>query len=532
MNKSNAYFQLIINDHGTSLKIIPVNNGDEYLSIEEVIKYIEKNGIHNYNLKELNNAIRQVQEISEVPLISEKIDPVNEMMEFKISDNKLYVIARFYAPSNLGHRISKEEIIMQLNFSKIKFGIDEQAINNHLLSSTFCEDIVIARGLAPVNGNDAFITYHFLTDLKVKPKLNEDGTVDFHQLNNISHIKAGDILATLTPEDPGKSGKDVYENEIKPKKVARNILRYGKNITIAEDNLSITSDVDGHVMLVGDKVFVYNTYDVPADVDNSTGDIEYEGNIFIKGNVRSGFKVKASGNVEIDGVVEAAQVVAGGNIILKRGIQGMGKGLLVCGGNLVAKFIESSTAYVDGYVHTETILHSKVSADGDVIIQGKKASLIGGHIRSATLIESKIIGSAMGTATIVEVGMDPKLKDKINKSTKTLDEKSVELSKFRQICEMLAKKNEMGQLDSEKKQLLIKMINNIKLLKSEIVDLNEEIIKLNSNLAVFEHARIQIHGDIYPGVKVIISDDFVLIHNTAYNCQFKKQNGEIVSVPL
>ena len=38
--------------------------------------------------------------------------------------------------------------------------------------------------------------------------MNEDGTVDFHTLENVNHIKSGDVVAILHPEDRGDNGTD------------------------------------------------------------------------------------------------------------------------------------------------------------------------------------------------------------------------------------------------------------------------------------------------------------------------------------
>jgi uncharacterized protein (DUF342 family) len=104
----------------------------------------------------------------------------------------------------------------------VTYGIDESVINRHLLGPKYCYDYEIARAQDPVEGANAYITYHFDPEIKAKPKINEDGTVDFHQLDNINHVKKGQVLATLTPEDTGISGMDVSGIEIRPKKGHKN----------------------------------------------------------------------------------------------------------------------------------------------------------------------------------------------------------------------------------------------------------------------------------------------------------------------
>ena len=135
-------------------------------------------------------------------------------------------------------------------------------------------------------------------------------------------------------------------------------------------------------------ISVSNVYEVQADVDTSTGDIEYNGSVNVKGNVRTGFKIRAKGDVEISGVVEGALIIADGDVILHRGIQGMGRCQIIAKGNLVSRFIESAVVAVNGYIETDTILHSKITAKGDIFVRGKNGNIIGGNVRSTSLIEA------------------------------------------------------------------------------------------------------------------------------------------------
>ena len=57
---------------------------------------------------------------------------------------------------------------------------------------------------------DGRIEYFFNTSLNTRPKRNEDGTVDYHNLNTVSMVKQGQKLAQLIAPDLGESGRDVY----------------------------------------------------------------------------------------------------------------------------------------------------------------------------------------------------------------------------------------------------------------------------------------------------------------------------------
>lgn len=109
---------------------------------------------------------------------------------------------------------------------------------------------MLAKGKKPVDGQDARIEYYFNTDVDLKPKKNEDGSVDYRELNVISYINEGDLLAKLFPEDRGIKGYDVQGREIKPKQVRSLQLEYGNNIRVSEDKTELYSEVTGHASLV------------------------------------------------------------------------------------------------------------------------------------------------------------------------------------------------------------------------------------------------------------------------------------------
>jgi len=159
------------------------------------------------------------------------------------------------------------------------------------------------------------------------------------------------------------------------------VLPKGKNVEISEDGQSLIAGIDGQVNYIDGKVSVFANYEVPADVDNSTGNISFVGNVIIRGNVLSGFTVEAGGSVEVMGVVEAAVIKADGDIILRRGMQGLGRGILKSGGDIIAKYIENSIIEAKGDIKAEAIMHSNVKCGNKLELSGKKGLLIGGKCK-------------------------------------------------------------------------------------------------------------------------------------------------------
>lgn len=526
MAAQNGYFRLNIKSNGVYLVSIPPEGG-EPLQFSEVDDYLAAKKI-DYNKKVVLDTINSLEKSVEILIASGKFMPENEMLKIEIDFNRRKAVGRFYPPSNQGNRMTREEIVNDMIHAGIKYGLQEEALDSFLESPSYCKDYILAVALDPVEGSDASIQYFFNTDLTMKPKTNDDGSVDFHQLDNICHVSKGELLAQLTPAIQGKPGIDVCGIVIRPQKVTNKILKFGRNISASEDRTKIYSDVDGHVSLVDDQVFVSDIYEVPADVDSSTGDISYDGNVAIKGNVRTGFTVRAKGDIIVNGVVEGAVLEAGGQIILKRGISGKNRGRLFAGSNIVSKFIESAEVTAGGYISTDAIMHSHVSARGDIIASGKKGFISGGELRSTTMICAKTAGSTMGTTTVLEVGTDPNILEEYRGMEKEIAELQSEIEKINQNVMVYARRLKNGEkLSLDKVQYLKNATAEKKIKEEKLASLNQKYKKVGAELEENKSGCIKIQDTIYPGCKVIISSVITFIRKPLKHCRLVKGGADI-----
>lgn len=528
MEQRNSYFQMDVRKDGTYVKIFPPKEGGQAIAISELVEYLNNRGCNSYDLKELNRMLLLNQE-AELRVGESDGIAVNEMMKLVVSQDEMRVICRFYPPSTDGGRMDAQEIIKDLQYRGIRAGIDQEQILLFLKERLYCTDYVLAEGDAPQLGHDATITYYFPTDVTLKPKKNEDGSVDYHELGTISHVRAGDLLASLTPEDPGKSGRNVFGQEIKPPNVKKLKLSFGHNITLSEDGTKIYSDITGHASLVDDKVFVSDIYEVPADVDNSIGNIDYQGNVYVRGNVKGGFRIMAHGDIIVDGVVEDASLQAGGQIIVKRGIHGKMKGVLQAAGNVVCKFIENATVISGGYIEADAILHSQVSAATEILVSGKKGFITGGVIRAGSLVEATTIGSEMGAATRIEVGMDPAKKERYNEIQKNMLQLNRDLEQLKPILTTYSQKLSAGEvLGKDKVQYVQQLAVLVQSKQKELGEFQEEYERLHLEITQSSDARVKVRKSIYSGVTVGISDVSITLREERSFCQLLKRQGDVV----
>uniref|UniRef100_UPI004055D7F5 DUF342 domain-containing protein n=1 Tax=Acetatifactor sp. TaxID=1872090 RepID=UPI004055D7F5 len=527
----NGYFQLVKTPTGYGVRLVPPVDGGEDIRIAELVHYLEEEHI-SYELGAIKKALEEKCE-QVCFLAMGECPAVNEKYQLEVSSDYMSATARFFPPSETGHRITFNEVINDLRFRNIVTGIQMQVLQDHFMSTDFyCTDLVIAKGKETKHGADDRIEYMFNTDVHAQPEEREDGTVDYYNLNMINHCKKGDVLARIIRGGGGEAGVNLLGQKLPPREEKRAVLRFGNNIQLSEDRMMITSKVDGHVMLVDDDVFVSDVYEV-ENVDTSTGNIEYTGSVQVNGNVASNFVIKASGNVIINGVVEGAQIYAGGNIVIARGMNGMSKGILKAEGNVISKFIENATVEAGGYINTESILHSNVNAGTEITVTGKRGFITGGHVQAGSIITVKTLGSLMGASTIVEVGVDPQVKIAYAQLQKEVVELVKNIKEGQLVLTNFAEKRKKGARISEE-QIKFVRATAVKM-EQQKKDLEEKNTEMQKLLAQFElqgQAHVVVKGEVHPGTTIIIGDLSMVIQKRYDFCKFQIVHGDVKSVPL
>ena len=530
--KRKAFFQLIQKDDGMYLKAYPEVDGGEKLSVEDVLNYLDKknlkdvdSGIVKYFVEDANSGKKDVL----VKVLEGKQIPEKEFGLVSIDKKGYLAKIRLYPPSDKGARLSTSELKNLIEQNGVKYGIIEKNIEIALKARLYCMDILVAKAKLPVNGSDAEIVYSFNAEKTLKPTMSEDGSVDFHKLDMIESVKEGQLLATLIPIDYGEPGKDVYGNMIRPKKVRNKRLRHGKNIHLSDDKLQMYSDVSGNVTLVNDMVFVTDTYTIEGDVGPSTGDIDYDGAVEVKGNVITGYTVKATGDITVNGAVEGAMLISEGKIVLKRGMQGMGKGVMEAKGDVISNFIESATVKSGGAIYTDAIMHSNISANGDVIVNGKRGLIAGGSVKTTTKIETKVAGSTMGTQTELEVGFDTTLGERYRNIEKHIDQMTDEKDSIVKNLKILQKRMQTkGKLEPEKMKLIKEGTERIKVIDQTIEEETEAYERIDEEMQrTSDGGKVRVENIAYPGVKIVISNISTFVHTETHRCTFIREGADI-----
>lgn len=170
-------------------------------------------------------------------------------------------------------------------------------------------ELIVAKGTLPVEGTDGDLEVHIRYE-EFNPDSEEK--VDFREMNAITNIKEGQVIATHVLPVPGTPGRNLLGKEIPVKPVRDIILRLGKNVRqVEQDIVALISGkpaLDWRDKLV--KIDVNNEFNHPGEVDLESGNIRFEGDVRIGGNVLPSMFVGATGGVHVGGSVTKATIHA------------------------------------------------------------------------------------------------------------------------------------------------------------------------------------------------------------------------------
>ena len=524
----NGYFQLVITPKGTGIKVFAPTDGGEPLKVNDVRDYLDERKIQ-YDVVAINDAVTKAEE-SVVLITDAQILPEREACRFDISKDRMTVTAFFYPPSEGAELMNENEVYSSLEYRKVKYGIKKDVIHSFFEHRQYCTEYVIAEGQAVKQGQNAKVELHFNANLRAKPTLREDGSVDYFHLNLINNVEEGQLLATLHPEVPGEPGINVHGESIKPAAVKSTYIKYGKNTILSEDKLTLTAATSGHVTIKEGKITVSNVL-ILENVDVSTGNIDYEGSVEVKGVVASNSSGKAGGNSVVKGIVEGASLDAGADVILECGAKAGGN--IKAGGNVVTKFIENATVYAKGGITSECILHSNVSSGTEITVTGRRGFIAGGKVIAADRIKAKVLGSEMGANTIIEVGADPQLKIRLKDLQKNIQTASKNIESIKPTIEGFTKMLKAGaKFTPDQVANVKKLIEMNKTLTEQIQNDSEEYSELMEKLAESKEAEVIVEGTAYPGTTVNIGELSMIVKKPVQYSKFVVNSGDVRTAPI
>ncbi|MBI2060781.1 MAG: DUF342 domain-containing protein [Nitrospirae bacterium] len=408
--------------------------------------------------------------------------------------------------------ISPQDLKEELSRKRVVAGLVPAKLNECLTQMQEGKDfanVMIAQGKLPVDGQDAKIVWH--VDIKDQKSFTDEttGKIDYRERHVIKSIGAGALLVVKSPMTQGSDGQTVTGKVIKAKKSVDVQLVAGKNVEVNQNEkgeIEYRSLANGTYIVLGNRIDVNQQTMIAGDIDFSTGNIKCNGDLSIKGHIASGFRVEVEQHLDVGDMVESAEIIAGGNVMLHRGIKGQDKGFIKCGGSLQALYAERAVLEVQGDVEIgNALLECKVTCGGKVTVLKGKGAIIGGEIRAAKGIEAKKIGSDFASTTVLEAGIDfltEKALTDVNNKIKATQEN---LGKIERVLSRdILEKGDLSFIPEDKRAQFAKIMETWRTSRAQLKELTEQKVHLLEKKQSKVRAFITAQDQMYSRVKLKI----------------------------
>lgn len=317
-----------------------------------------------------------------------------------------------------GASISAEQLKQALVDAGVRRGTSQKVIDHLMLLQQQLpagteQTVLVAQGRPAVNGKDGYLKplVATLADRVMRPVELDDGSVDMRDYGKLLSVKAGTKLVQLMPPTVGEPGFDVKGNELPATAGQETQLQVCEGTELDPQHPDILLAArPGVPVACKEGIRIDEVFSI-ANVDISTGHIDFDGSVIVLGDVAPGMKITADGDITIKGIVDSATLTASGNIEIGKGaighatdegvschIEAMGDVKLghaqyvaICGHDItIGKFAS----------HCELTAVRRIWVGKEDKANGK---LIGGEVRNAIEVHAGEVGSLGGGHTVLRL---------------------------------------------------------------------------------------------------------------------------------
>lgn len=434
-----------------------------------------------------------------------------------------------YPPVGIGVEITYEDVVSALAEKGVRFNIDTDTIKNAIEHKLYRRQIVAATWLPPVDGSNGSVKYFYETHVDHTPQADERGIVDYKNLGFIRIIDKGAVIAEIIPPTDGEPGHDVRGAELLQMKGKPAPYTLGTNTGLSEDGTKIIAKESGHLSYsAGGGFNILTTVTINSDIDAAIGNIDFIGDVVIKGEVLEGFRVSSSKNITISGNANGAELVAGGDITVKSGII---NSTVTAHGNVKAQFCEYSDITCDGNLNAQSFVVCNVYCGGKLEVS---KTLNGGKYTCLNSIEAASVGNPNYAPTDVTIGDNAVLTKEKGELEKEIADIDNQINRCVQIIDFLnEKKKQIHHLPDDKEELLGKSVKTKIKLQMNKKQKKKRISEIDERLQVKQYLSLNVKGSVYPGVRVTISDSVLTVDSEMRRTSIHLDaDGLITSAPL
>lgn len=349
----------------------------------------------------------------------------------KVPDNKLTAVAKVFATDAFGAAptVGRYKEALRAQGIKVKPDLEAlgAAVSKAMAEGKPQEEVVVAKCEDPKDGRDGYFEPFF--DQMGSGAIDDSGNIDFSERGAAQTVEAGTKLGRIHPPGRGTPGRDVLGQMLACRDGEQCQMQIGENVELEADGQTCVAMEPGVIVNTPWNLAVTDLYQVDTDLDYSVGNLRLsKGSVNIKGSVREGFTIISPGNVWVGETVEGATIESEADVIVKGGLSMNDKGRIIADGSVSARFALHAVVEAKGdVVIGGSITDSFIMAHGRIICTKEKGLIQGGELHCAKGLECNEIGSDLGVATKIIVGVDLKQDEELNRELKAVREKAAQI---------------------------------------------------------------------------------------------------------
>ena len=451
--------------------------------------------------------------------------PVNSVVEISVDPNKTTAFVTFSKPENGGLDVTMDKIMDLLDANFVSFGIQEDNLKMAIDQKRYNENICAAKWKPPVDGLDGVVQYYFNKDKHIAPIEDENGNVDYKNLGLINNILVGTPIAEISLPTEGEPGTDITGATVPQKVGVPAKYNVGAGTRLENNDTQIVAAISGNLIFKNGAFVVEEKIVINGDVDVSSGNIDFIGDITIKGGVFEGFRVASRRSITIMGLVAKAEIVAEGDIFIKGGAV---NSKIVSKANVKIGFCENSNITAEGNVESSSFVGGEVFASEKILALSGKGVLVGGKYTALNGIEASVIGSENYTKTIITLGNNAVLmeeREKLEKENGGLEDQVDQLGKILITLHEYTKK---GKLSPEREQMQTDARRSRIRLQNQVRANNRRIAEIDEMLQLTQNLSVTVKRILYPGVTLRINSSVHKVSAVENRVKAMVQGGDIV----
>lgn len=375
--------------------------------------------------------------------------------------------------------------------------------------------ILLAQGKPALHGEDAEIEFFVKLEQDVG-RLQADGSIDFYEVNFVANAMTDQPIARRKRATKGVPGEDVFGNVIPARDGKAQLLRSGEHIRLESQGGDevFHATRDGAVRYRNDILSVTPVLSLNKGVNFETGNIAFNGEVFISGEIMSGFSVDAAGDIFVLGAVDNnTRITSKGSVTISQGVSGP-KTVITAGEKIQTRFVQGAKLVAEGQIMLGSFAYHSTIRSGDTVTVARSTddrggSILSGVTRARRGVDAVIAGTPTWEKTELCVGLSYEQAEALEQVEDDIEKRSRHIRQLldffglariepEKIHRMIGKANNETQkkgLTLRAKQLGLQAKNYQSLL-------HERDLFLSKIGPVDPNAHIRIRDRIYPGVTI------------------------------